>query len=93
MRSSNLKKEKSEFEPSMKILMRTLGTMLESGSIGKLALSQTGKINYPRLNKHLDWLTKKQLIEAVLEDNKMKLRLTQKGKDLAITLCSSDFKV
>jgi predicted transcriptional regulator len=44
-------------------------------------------MNYPRLNNHLDWLAKKHLIEAVLEDRKMKFMLTQKGREFATTIC------
>jgi predicted transcriptional regulator len=79
-------RSKKAFEPSMKILARISKIMLESGLIVKLPLSQKGRINYRRLNKHLDWMAKKHLIEAVLEDGKMKLRLTQKGREFAATL-------
>jgi len=68
------------FEPSMKLLLRIMKVILESNSIGKTSLSQKANINYHRLSKHLDWLEKKHLIEYVLEDSKVKIRLTENGR-------------
>lgn len=68
------------FKPSLKILLRTMKVILESSSIGKTSLSQEANINYHRLSKHLDWLKEKYLIEYVLEDYKVKIRLTEKGR-------------
>lgn len=82
--------DNDDFEPSMRILSRISKIMLESDQIGKLDMSKRGRMNYPRLNKHLVWLAKKHLIEAVLEDRKMKLRLTQKGREFATTIQKTD---
>lgn len=93
MRSGNTNKEKSDFKPSLTVLLRVTKIILESGSMGKTSLAQEAKINYPRLVKHLDWLTKKHLVEAVLKDDKVRLKLTEKGREIAIILCDSDFTV
>ncbi len=74
----------SNFEPSMKLLSRIVKVIHESNSIGKTSLSQEANINYHILSKHLDWLEKRHLIESIVEDGKVKMKLTNSGREFAI---------
>ncbi len=76
------------FGLSMNMLSRITKIMYDSGSLGKTALSRETKISYDRLFKYLDWMEKKYLIEPVLEDHKVKLRLTEKGRHFAVLFCN-----
>lgn len=73
----------ANFEPSMKLLSRIIKVILESNSIGKTSLSQVANINYHRLSKHIEWLEQKQLIESIIGDGKVKVRLTETGREFA----------
>ena len=73
----------SNFEPSMKLLSRMVKVILESNSIGKTTLSQEANINYHRLSIHLDWLEQKHLVESIIGDGKVKIRLTNTGREFA----------
>ena len=74
------KKLKSDFEPSMKTLLRIVKVMAESGSAGKTCLARDTNLNYTRLAKHIVWLEKKGLVESILDDQKINVILTQKGR-------------
>lgn len=78
------------FEPSMKLLSRITKVILESNSVGKTSLSQEANINYHTLAKHLDWLEKKHLVESVIEDHKVKLRLTENGRQFTTLFYNLD---
>lgn len=52
MRSDDV--EKSDFEPSMKILPRIMRIILENESMNRTTLTQAANINYTRLCK-LNW--------------------------------------
>lgn len=88
MRSSNIKKEKSEFEPSMKILPRIMKMILENNSITRTNLAQTTNLNYARLCKYVVWLDQKSFTEFVIEDGKLTIRLTESGREFALRLAN-----
>ncbi len=74
---------KIKFKPSLKILSRIIHVMLEKNCIKKTSLSQEANIQYTRLLKHLDWLEKKYLVESVIEEGKVGIILTSKGREFA----------
>lgn len=76
------------FGLSMNLLSRIVRTIYQSGAIGKTMLSRETNISYDRLFRYLDWMEKKSLIEPVLEDYKVKLRLTEKGIQFAKLFCN-----
>jgi predicted transcriptional regulator len=69
------------FEPSMKIISRVMKIILEKNSIGRTTLSQAANINYTTLLKHLEWLEKKSLIDFMIEEGKISVRLTTNGRE------------
>ncbi|MDE1840114.1 MAG: hypothetical protein KGH87_09365 [Thaumarchaeota archaeon] len=77
-----------KFEPSMKILVRIMRVILEKNCIKKTNLSQEANVQYTRLLKHLDWLEVKHLVEPMIEDGRIGIKLTNKGKEFA-TLISA----
>ena len=77
------KKLEPSFEPSMNTLSRIMKTMTEKGSKGKTQMSLDTRLNYARLAKHIVWLEKKSLVESTIEDNKINISLTRKGKEFA----------
>ncbi len=74
------------FEPSMKILIRITESMLERGSEGKTSLSLGTNLNYARLAKHIVWLEKKGLVKSTIENSKINVGLTEKGRLFASTI-------
>ena len=79
------------FDPRMKILLRITKIILESGSIGRTLLSQQTRVSYDRVSMHVEWLEKKHLVESILDEHKVKLRLTEKGRQFAELFCDLDF--
>ena len=77
------KKLEPSFEPSMKTLSRIMKTITEKGAEGKTQLSLDTNLNYARLAKHIVWLEKKGLAESTIEDNKINVALTTKGREFA----------
>ena len=77
------KKLEPDFDPSMKSLMRIMKFMTESGAEGKTQLSLHTNLNYARLAKHVVWLEKKGLVESTIEDNKVYVALTTRGRKFA----------
>ncbi len=73
-------------EPSMKILIRIVESIIENGSEGKTRLSLDANLNYSRLAKHIIWLEKKGLVESIIEDSKINVGLTEKGRLFASTI-------
>ncbi len=69
-----------DFEPSMKTLLRIMESMASNGSEGKTCLARDTNLNYARLAKHIIWLEKKGLVESVIDDQKINVILTQKGR-------------
>ena len=77
------KKLESDFDPSMKSLMRIMKAMTENGAKGKTQLSLHTNLNYARLAKHVVWLEKKGFVESAIEDNKVNVVLTKSGREFA----------
>ena len=80
------KKIESDFEPSMKTLLRILKTMTDNGPEAKTSLSVDTNLNYTRLAKHIVWLENKGLVESTINKSKINVGLTAKGKMFASTL-------
>ena len=83
------KKIESDFEPSMKTLLRMMKAMTENGSKGKTQLSLHTNLNYTRLAKHIVWLEKKGLVESTIDKSKINVGLTEKGRIFASTLSNN----
>ena len=82
------KKNLESFEPNMKILSRVLKTILERDSVNRTNLAQEANVNYVRLVNHLTWLEEKHFVELVVQEGKVIVRLTQRGREFALVLTS-----
>lgn len=85
----NIMKSKSieqDFEPSMRTLLRIMESMTNNRAEGKTCLARDTNLNYARLAKHIVWLEKKGLVESVLDDQKINVILTQKGRTFGTML-------
>ena len=74
-----------DFEPSMKILQRIARSMMK-GTENKTRLSLNANLNYARLAKHIVWLEKKGLVKSIIEDSRINVGLTEKGRLFATTI-------
>ncbi|HMK32604.1 MAG TPA: winged helix-turn-helix domain-containing protein [Nitrosopumilaceae archaeon] len=74
------------FEPNIKILLRIIKIILEKNVIGRTTLSLEANINYSTLTKYFEWLESKSLIELVIIEGKINVKLTDVGKDFAAQL-------
>lgn len=84
----NIKNKKTEpdFKPSTKTLERILKTMVDKGSETRTTLAVDSNLNYQRLEKHIVWMEAKGLVESKIDESKIKVRLTEKGREFASTL-------
>jgi len=82
------KKIESNFEPSMKTLLRILKTMTDHGPEAKTSLSIDANLNYTRLAKHIVWLETKGLVESTIDKSKINVSLTQKGRAFGTMILS-----
>ena len=82
------KKLSSTFEPSMKTLSRILKIMVDNGPDAKTSLSLGANLNYARLAKHIVWLEKKGFVKSTVDDSKISVGLSEKGRMFASTLSS-----
>ena len=80
------KKLESSFEPSMKTLSRIMKSIIDTGPKAKTSLSLDANIQYTRLTKHIVWLEKKGLVESTINNSKINVGLTEKGRVFASTL-------
>src|SRR6476660_10350371 len=71
------------FEPSMKTLSRILKIMIDNSPEAKTSLSLDTNLNYSRLAKHIVWLEKKGLVESTINNSKINVCLTVKGRVFA----------
>jgi predicted transcriptional regulator len=78
----------SKFNPTVSTLFRVLKVLSEQNSIGRTSLCQAANIHYGRLVKCLTYLEEKSFIEQVIEEGKIRVRLTAKGKEFASALLS-----
>lgn len=88
MRSGNIKKQKSEFEPSKKLLPRIMQVMLENNSLNRTTLAQATNLNYATLCRYVVWTNQKSLTEFVVVDDKLMVKLTETGREYALKLAS-----
>lgn len=84
-KSNKVNSEKSEwdFEPSMKSIRRITETLTREGAKIKTNLSQDVNLNYTRLIKHVIWLEKKGLVKLIIDNSRIKVDLTEKGRMFA----------
>jgi predicted transcriptional regulator len=80
------KKIEPDFEPSMKTLIRIMESIANNASEGKTCLARDANLNYARLARHIVWLEKKGLVESVIDDQKINIILTQKGRTFGTML-------
>lgn len=73
-------------KPSMKILVRIMESMVKNGSEGKTSLSLGTNLNYARLAKHIVWMERKGLVKSLIEDSKINVGLTEKGRLFVSTI-------
>jgi len=77
------KKLSQSFEPSMKTLSRILKIMVDNGPEAKTSLSLGANLNYARLAKHIVWLEKKGFVKSTVDDSKINVGLSEKGRIFA----------
>jgi predicted transcriptional regulator len=82
------KKIEDNFKPSMKTLSRILKIMVDNGPDAKTSLSLGANLNYARLAKHIVWLEKKGFVKSTVDDSKINVGLSEKGRIFATTLSS-----
>jgi len=82
------KKLSQSFEPSMKTLSRILKIMIDNGPEAKTSLSLGANLNYARLAKHIVWLEKKGFVKSTVDDSKINVGLSEKGRIFADTFSS-----
>lgn len=86
MRSDDIEKERLDFEPSMKILLRIMRVILENDIMNRSTLAQAVNLNYARLCKYVVWLEKKSFIEFAIQNGKLTINLTESGREFALKL-------
>lgn len=84
MRSSDIEKQVSNFKPSKIVLPRILKALLENGSIGRTTLATAFNTDYPIVARHLIWLEMKSFVEFLIENDKLMIKLTAKGREFAL---------
>lgn len=82
----HIEKPGSDFEPSMKLLSRIMKVILEKNLIGRTALSVEANVNYNTLAKHIEWMENKSLIDLIVGDSKVNVKLSPVGRDFALHL-------
>jgi predicted transcriptional regulator len=80
------KKIDDDFEPSMKMIIRIINSIVHKGTKTKTDLSIDTSLNYTRLVKHVIWMEKKGLVKSIVENSKIKVDLTNKGKLFGMTI-------
>lgn len=80
------KETDDSFEPSMKMIIRIINSIVHKGTKTKTDLSIDTSLNYTRLVKHVIWMEKKGLVKSVVENSKIKVDLTDKGKLFGMTI-------
>jgi predicted transcriptional regulator len=91
--NTNDKKLKSNFEPSMITLSRILKTMVNDGPKTKTSLSVDANVHYTRLTKHIVWMEKKGLVESTIDESRVNVGLTDKGKIFASTFSNVKYNI
>jgi predicted transcriptional regulator len=64
--------------------------LIQTGTCGKTALALKANVNYARFLKHLHWLEQKKLVELVVLDGKVNVKLTREGRQFAVTLSDKE---
>ncbi len=81
---------KNNFEPSMKIIHRIIRCLLKNESETKTHLARNANLNYTRLVKHIMWMEKKGLVKSTVENSRIKVNLTDKGRMFAATITKNE---
>ncbi|MGH9993504.1 MAG: winged helix-turn-helix domain-containing protein [Nitrososphaera sp.] len=77
------KSAKRSFKPSVDVLIRIISILTQKRTVGRTLLCLEGHLNYTRASRHLRWLADKEFIEFVVENGKVKIRLTDRGRNFA----------
>lgn len=76
-------KTESDFLPSTSSVLRIIQAINHHGPTVKTRLSTKANLNYSRLAKHIVWLEKKGIIKSTIEDSRISVDLTEKGRVFA----------
>jgi predicted transcriptional regulator len=79
-------KKESDFKPSTNVLLRILKTITDNGAEAKTPLAIDSNLNYTRLVKHIVWMEAKGFVKSTIDESKIKVSLTEKGKEFASIL-------
>jgi predicted transcriptional regulator len=69
--------------PSIMVLERIVDILEDRNAVGRTALSLETRINYKRVRWHLQWLEERGLIELVIQNGQIMVRLTSRGREFA----------
>jgi predicted transcriptional regulator len=73
-----------DFKPSTKTLLRILKA-IDKGPEVKATLAVDANLNYTRLAKYIVWMEKKGFVKSTIDESKIKVGLTKKGREFAST--------
>lgn len=76
-------KTEYDFSPSTSSVLRIIQAINHHGPTVKTNLATNSNLNYSRLAKHIVWLEKKGLIKSTIEDSRINVDLTEKGRVFA----------
>jgi predicted transcriptional regulator len=79
-------KVEEKFIPSVKIMTRILKEIFECNSVVRTDLAIRANVNYAILSKHLHWLKNRSIIESIIINEKINVRLTKKGRLIVLEL-------
>lgn len=79
-----------KFKPSIDVLSRITHVLMHTETCGKTALALKANVNYARFLKHLQWLEHKKLVELVVLNGKVNVKLTHEGREFAHTLSDKE---
>jgi predicted transcriptional regulator len=66
--------------------LRILKTITDNGAEAKTSLAIDSNLNYTRFVKHIVWMEAKGFVKSTIDESKIKVSLTEKGKEFASIL-------
>lgn len=70
--------------PGLAILRKVINVLYDHGPLEKTDLSKKTGVHYQRLMKYVDWLESKGAVEKMVSDGKLKVSLTERGREFRL---------